>query len=189
MCTCACVHTKSFLWRREKSLRSALQNAVGRISRNGDFFQWGLVYDNLTSVRYEFVLMTEISELRHVTLQAILYITRLLYTQAWLNHCVRMSIFTIMTFQMQWRQRERRQGANVSPPPFQKGGHYSVHLLRSVMKQQIGCWRKSTKEKWAVKQPNNDSACILNRSSFIYTRVHVQYTVFMHSHLVVCCTV
>ena len=30
-CTiCACVHTKSFLWRREKSLRSSLQNAVGK---------------------------------------------------------------------------------------------------------------------------------------------------------------
>ena len=39
-----CVYTKNFLWRREKSLRSAIQNAVGRVSRNIDFFQWGLSY-------------------------------------------------------------------------------------------------------------------------------------------------
>ena len=42
-CTmCACVHTKCFLWRHEKSLRSALQNAVDRVSRNRDLFQCGL---------------------------------------------------------------------------------------------------------------------------------------------------
>ena len=33
-----CAYTNNFLWRCEKSLRSAIQNAVGRVSRNRDFF-------------------------------------------------------------------------------------------------------------------------------------------------------
>ena len=38
----AWVYTKNFLWRHEKSLRSAIQNTVRRVSRNKDLFQWGL---------------------------------------------------------------------------------------------------------------------------------------------------
>ena len=46
-CTCmyyVCMRVyKKFLWRREKSLRSAFENTVGRVSRNRDFFQCGLI--------------------------------------------------------------------------------------------------------------------------------------------------
>ena len=45
--TCACVDTKSFLWRCERGLQLALQDAVGRVSRNKDFIVVALLYNVL----------------------------------------------------------------------------------------------------------------------------------------------
>ena len=46
------VYTKKFLWRLEKSFRSPIQNAVGRVSQNRDFFSEAWVDNSLHTAVY-----------------------------------------------------------------------------------------------------------------------------------------